>query len=278
MTTKRTDQKPTEQKPAVAPDPFALATGSAPSAPGPSAPPAAKGASAPPAAKRSSDAEVADFLAKLSTIAPQTHPGSGRLIFGLDATMSRQPTWDMALALQGDMFEAVRETGGLDVQLVYFRGFGECRATKWVSEPRVLRDLMTRITVQGGRTQIGRVLAHARSEAAAGRVNALVYVGDAVEEPVDTLCALAGELGLVGVPGFFFQEGRDVAVEAAFKEMARLSKGAWCPFDAGSAAQLRDLLRAVAVYASGGTAALERLAAPGPGGAGARRLIEQLRR
>ena len=39
--------------------------------------------------------------------------------------------------------------------------------------------------------------------------------------------------------------------------MARLSGGACCPFDAGSARQLRELLRAVAVYAAGGQRALE---------------------
>ena len=33
---------------------------------------------------------------------------------------------------------AVKEAGGLDVQLIYFRGFGECRASKWVRDPDAL--------------------------------------------------------------------------------------------------------------------------------------------
>ena len=37
--------------------------------------------------------------------------------------MSRQPSWDLALELQADMFKAVKAVGGLDVQLVYFRGY-----------------------------------------------------------------------------------------------------------------------------------------------------------
>ena len=68
-------------------------------------------------------------------------PLRGRLIFAIDATASRQPTWDLALGLQADMFRAVKEVGGLDVQLVYFRGFGETRASKWVSDPEALARL-----------------------------------------------------------------------------------------------------------------------------------------
>ena len=77
--------------------------------------------------------------------------------------MSRQPTWDMALALQADMFHAVKAVGGLDVQLVYFRGTGECRASKWVSDPDALAALMTQVHCAGGYTQIGKVLSHARA-------------------------------------------------------------------------------------------------------------------
>lgn len=228
----------------------------------------------PPAAARSSSDEIADFLSKVKSLGPRTAPGAGRLIFAMDATMSRQPTWDMALSLQSEMFAAVRDVGGLDVQLVYFRGFNECRASKWVSEPMALQRLMTKISCQGGRTQIGKVLSHARREAGKGKVDAVVYVGDAMEEEIDELCGRAGELGLLGVPMFLFQEGYDFAVERSYKELARLTKGAWCRFDAGSAAQLRELLTAVAVYASGGREALRRLA--GGTGKGARLLLEEL--
>ena len=71
-----------------------------------------------------------------------------------------------------------------------------------------------------------------------------------MEEDVDRLAKLAGELGLIGVPVFLFQEGREPKAERAFREIARLSRGAYCPFDAGSAKQLRELLTAVAVYAT----------------------------
>ena len=207
-------------------------------------------------APRSSGAEVADFIARVNTIAPVGSSGRGRLIFAMDATMSRQPTWDLALGLQADMFHAVKEVGGLDVQLVYFRGFGETRASKWVSDPDALARLMTGVSCQGGYTQIRKVLTHARRESEQNKVNAVVYVGDCMEEDIDELCQRSGSLGLLGTPMFLFQEGRDQKAEQTFKEIARLTRGAYCHFDAGSARQLRQLLAAVAVYATGGHKAL----------------------
>lgn len=225
---------------------------------------------------RSSDRDVADFIQRMKALAPRTGADRGRLVFAMDATMSRQPTWDMALGLQADMFRAVKDIGGIDVQLVYFRGAGECRASKWVSDPEALARLMTTVSCQGGYTQIRKVLSHARQEAERRRVNALVYVGDCMEEDIDGLCGRAGELALIGTPVFLFQEGFDAKAERAFREIARLTRGAYCRFDAGSARQLRDLLSAVAVYAAGGRSALERLSYQGAG-SGARLLLEQMK-
>jgi hypothetical protein len=229
-----------------------------------------------PAAGQSTGAEVADFLRNVKALAPQSGAGHGRLIFAMDATMSRQPTWDMALALQADMFKAVKMVGGLDVQLVYFRGAGECRASKWVSDPEALSRLMTAVECHGGYTQIRKILAHVRQESEKRKVHAVVYVGDCMEEEPDDLCGRAGELALLGVPMFLFQEGQDARAERTFREIARMTKGAWCRFDAGSAAQLRELLMAVAVYATGGHQALERL--EGPAHRGGRRLLAQMKR
>lgn len=225
-----------------------------------------------PPARTTSEAEVADFVRRMKDLAPRAAAGRGRLVFAMDATMSRQPTWDMALALQAEMFKAVKAIGGLDVQLMYFRGNSECRASRWVSDPDALAHLMTRVTCAGGFTQIRKVLSHTREEAAKKPVNALVYVGDCMEEDVDDLCGRAGELALLGVPVFLFQEGSDARAEKAFREIARLTKGAYCRFDAGSAAQLKDLLSAVAVYAAGGRKALAAL-----GGRVPRLLLEQLK-
>jgi hypothetical protein len=237
--------------------------------------PAAAAGTQVPAA--SSSADVAAFVEKMKSLASAASTGRGRLIFAMDATMSRQPTWDMALGLQAEMFHAVKAIGGLDVQLVYFRGAGECRASRWVTDPDQLARLMTSVSCQGGFTQIEKVLSHTRIETAKRRVNALVYVGDCMEEEIDLLSGRAGELALLGVPVFLFQEGDNRQASIAFADLARLTKGAFCKFDAGSAAQLKSLLKAVAVYAAGGRRALERLSNEARDGGGARKLLGQMR-
>ena len=210
---------------------------------------------------RSTSAEISAFLTEARRTPAPYSGARGRLIFALDATMSRQPTWDLALGLQSRMFEAAAAIGGLEVQLVYFRGQGECRASRFVSQGAGLAELMTGLTVRGGLTQLRKVLVHARDEAKIARVGALVFVGDAMEEDVEGVLAVAGELALGGVKAFMFQEGEDKRARTAFQEVARLTGGAYGAFDAGAAARLATLLRAAAAYAAGGRAALEALAA-----------------
>lgn len=222
----------------------------------------------------SSGRDIDAFLGEARQVGAITAVGGGaRLVFALDATMSRQPTWDVATAVQGSMFEAAAGIGGLAVQLCYFRGSGECRSSRWVADPRALADLMATIRCESGPTQIGRVLRHVSEEAGRSPVKALIYVGDAVEEGMDGLCSAAGELGLLGVKCFMFHEGGNPAVRSAFAELARLSGGAALAFDSRAPASLAALLRAVAAYAAGGAAALRRLAASD---GGARRLVDAL--
>ena len=206
--------------------------------------------------KRETETSVDAFLDQVNQL-PQTHSeGTGRLIFAMDATASRAPTWDIACDLQGQMFSNTKGLGGLQIQLVYFRGFRECRASKWVSDSSQLHRLMSSVSCLAGRTQIARVLKHALSEVRGGsEVNALVYVGDCMEEPLDELGDLAGRLKLSGVPVFVFQEGNDPVAHQAFSQVAALSGGAHSSLDRSSAHQLGLLLNAVAVYAAGGRAA-----------------------
>lgn len=220
--------------------------------------------------------DVEQFLDKVRAMPPVAADGQrGRLILAMDATMSRQPSWDTALAIQGDMFKETGRIGGLEVQLVYFRGFDECRASKWTSNTQSLSRLMSGIRCMGGNTQIIRVLKHLRQEAASGKVNACIYIGDAMEENIDQLSHVAGEIGLLGIPVFMFQEGRDAVAETGFREIAKLTHGAYFRFGANSAKVLRELLAAVAVYAAGGRAALADLSAR-RGGASTL-LLEQLK-
>jgi hypothetical protein len=217
-------------------------------------------------------ADIAAFLAEAQNRKASTTGRPGRLLFALDATMSRQPTWDLACQLQSEMFDAAARVGSLSVQLIYFRGHREARASRWVSDAAALKSLMTGIACHGGLTQIGRVLDHAEKNARRTPLAALVYVGDAMEENIDRLCQTAGALGLRGTRAFMFQEGHNPEATRAFGEIARLTGGVHLPFNASAAGELRELLAAIGTFAAGGRAALEA-----SGTAGARRLLSDLR-
>jgi len=207
--------------------------------------------------EKSDKAEVDAFLAKLKATPVPTGQGRGRLIFAMDATASREPTWAQACRIQNEMFTATAALGGLDVQLVFYRGFNECKASGWLSDADALVSRMMAVRCAAGETQLGKVLSHAAREAAKHKVGALVFVGDCMEEEIDSVCARAGELGVLGVPAFMFHEGNDAVAAKAFQQIAKLTGGAYCRFDASSADQLKRLLGAVASYVAGGPAALE---------------------
>jgi hypothetical protein len=181
----------------------------------------------------------------------------GRLIFALDATASRRPLWDVAAGLQAEMFREAAKVGGLELQLVYYGGYGECRASAWTSDPGRILGMMQRVSCESGNTQIGKVLSHTEKEAMREPVSALVFIGDAVEESPNVLVSQARELGRMKVPAFMFQEGDDSLARRVFEDVARSTGGAYGRFEAGAGKRLGELIKAAAIYAAGGTAALE---------------------
>jgi len=200
--------------------------------------------------------EIDTFLIEIGKLAADASTKRGRLVFALDATASRQPTWDTACMLQAEMFQEAATSSSLDIQLVYYRSLSECRASRWISNPTQLAKTMSQIMCQAGHTQIGKVLTHTQKETKLLQVSALAFVGDAMEENPDTLAQQASELGRLKVPAFMFQEGHNRTVEHVFRNIAELTHGAYCRFDPGAARQLAELLRAVAVFAAGGMPAL----------------------
>ncbi len=221
--------------------------------------------------RRSSRTEIDSFLNKSQTIAT-VRKQQPRLLFAVDATASRQPTWDRASHLQQEMFLAAQQGTTLSVQLCYYRGFADFHAGPWTTDSEALARQMGQVSCEGGHTQIERLLRHALAEHGKNRLRAVVFIGDALEENPDTLCQLAGQCGLLQLPLFIFQEGQMGDARSCFSSMARLSKGAWASFDNHSASALASLLGAVASYASGGMQALERQATEG-----AKLLLQQLK-
>ena len=210
-----------------------------------------------PLSKVSGAGEISAFLNKAKALAPQQQGGNGRLLFALDATASREPVWDRATQIQSQMFLEAAKIGSLNIKLAFYRGFMDCQGLPWTADTAAMLKQMGRIRCEAGTTQIARLLKLAINEHKAARLNAMVFVGDCMEEDPDQLTRLAGQLGINGVPVFVFQDGHDPIAEKTFREIARLTRGVWCRFDASSPDQLRDLLCGVAVYAAGGQKALK---------------------
>jgi hypothetical protein len=220
--------------------------------------------------------------ARVAALLERARASRGRLVFAIDATASREATWDLATSLQADMFAAATN---LEVQLLSYGG-DKLSHTPWTDDTYELANQMRRTRCVAGATQIGRVLEHIRAEHQREKVAAAVFVGDAVEEPRGALYAAAAALA---VPLFMFQEGDNIAVtvnhrglifpedmttsvETVFRELARVSNGAYGKFNAGAAGQLRELLCAVAAFVTGGRNALADLRTDS-----ARKLLEQMK-
>jgi hypothetical protein len=221
---------------------------------------------------------------RVTSLLEQMRSARAKLVFSVDATASRQPMWDMACQLQSEMFDAAAAIGGLEIQLVFYRGTS-CSHTAWTTDAEVLAAQMRRIRCEAGTTQIARVLRHIRAEHTREKVAAAIFVGDAVEEPPGELYDAAAGLP----PLFIFHEGSNPVVyfdrhgqivaahplqkvQDVFREIARLTNGAYSKFDAGAAKQLGELLRAVAAFAVGGLGALADLRTDS-----ARKLLAQLK-
>jgi hypothetical protein len=191
---------------------------------------------------------VAEFLARVEA------PTHTRIIVGIDATASREATWDAATGYTVKMLRAATTDNPLEIQIVFYRGEKECVASRWITDANVLAAVVTKVSCEAGPTQIARVLEHARKEHVRQKIAALVFIGDACEESVDEIIGAAHKLKM---PAFVFHEGEsDRATTRTFKTIANATRGAWAPFDAGAVARLAELLRSVAAYATGGAMAL----------------------
>lgn len=224
---------------------------------------------------RSGSKSVAEFLSKSNQLAASAPTdNSGRLLFAMDATASREHAWDMACQIQADMFMSTQAIGALEISLCYYRGYNEFQAFDWTQNAAKLRDQMLQVHCLAGQTQIKRTLEHALRTCSRQKIKAVVFVGDCFEESVDDVAAVAGKLGMLGVPVFVFHEGHDPVARSAFKHIAQVSNGAYCPFDQNSVAQLKDLLCAVAAFAVGGISALQHQSQQGNTLAGS--IVKQL--
>jgi len=206
---------------------------------------------------RSTGSDVATFISKARAI-KRIADAQTRIIFSLDATASRAPTWQQAQSLHKALFEAASETSELSLQLCYFRGIATFHASPWLATASGLRGALSQIYCEGGITQIQRLLEHClHQHSDSTSIKAIIFVGDAVEEDAGLLNDLAVKCRLAKRPLYIFQEGSDPVAGSAFASMAALSGGVHFGLGNDSADQLRRLLQSVVRLATGGRKALE---------------------
>ena len=194
---------------------------------------------------------AARFLqtANNSGVSKVTYDNSGnRYIVAFDATGSRSDTWAQAQQIQGELFALMKSVEiELQIRLSHFGG-NAFSALNWSKNAEDLRREMKAVDCESGRTQIGQVLNDAIKQAAQGKIAALFYTGDAMEENHADLCDQAKKLAQCGIPVFMFQEGDDAQTKNTYQEIARITHGAYAPFKAGAFNVLRDLFNvAIAV-------------------------------
>jgi len=182
----------------------------------------------------------------------------GRIILAIDATGTRQAIWDQIGKLQATMFVSGEQKTGLSVQLVYYRGSDECRASKWVSNAQSLYHLMGNIRCEGNIMQLSKVLSHSGKEHSKKRVSALVFIGDTVTEDVETLKEQATKLAKQGFRAIMVQDGIDSHTEKTFRAIAEVTNGAFLRFDQRFPKPLEEALSAAAMFATGGIQGLVR--------------------
>jgi hypothetical protein len=181
---------------------------------------------------------------------PDNAPTRPRLVFGFDATASREPAWATARKVTDALVQAL--PGELDVALAVHGGSMLHTFTEFTSDPNKLRDRAAGIACIAGTTRLLPILSRALSNAG---VRVVVYIGDVFEESPVRGRKLADAMGLKGIKLIVLHDTvdwnarRDAEV---FLDMARRTGGCVLPFDANAPARLRDLLAAVAVYAVGG--------------------------
>ncbi len=222
--------------------------------------------------------DLSTFLAKASTAVAASQP-RGRLLFTLDATGSRQAMWSMTKPLTQNMLAEAAKIGTLDVSIGFFRGFQEANFAPWTDSAAELSGLMDQVHCASGSTQIGKLLDHAIAEHGDKPISAMVFIGDTVEEDPDRLYAKCRHFASASprLPLFIFHEVDEHAWDReestrTMKRMCEITGGAYAPFTEGSAAALRDLLNAIAAFATGGLKALA-----GSNTEAARLLLTQIR-
>ncbi len=210
---------------------------------------------------RSSKASVstpANDTVVQQALSPQ---GRLRLLFRIDATASRRPSWDLARTITAVMFDSLPDQ--LDVALTWHASSMLQEITPFASDATRFAEAVRAMHTQAGATRLNAILQEAIG--ISPHIRALVYAGDCYEEEVEIAYAQARKLKLLGVKCFFFhdtlsdpnspyvRQAREV-----FEKIVAITGGMVLSFAPDTPEQMKDPLEAIATYAAGGLKLLEQ--------------------
>ncbi len=183
-----------------------------------------------------------------------------KLLFSMDATASRQGSWDVAQQITSSMFDVI--PGGLKIALAHHSGGELGHVTAFRDDPAFFKSEIAKVRCRAGETALCEILEEATK---ISRLSTLIYIGDCFEESLERAKALSEELKEKKVPCFMFIEGRDPMAQSAFNLIAEITGGAVFPFELEAVIHIKEKLDAIAAYAAGGIKMLTAKRAELPG-------------
>lgn len=191
--------------------------------------------------------------------APPTKKPDTNIGFIIDATASRQDTWDTAQKTQAAMLSELANgfADRVTIELVTFGGDVLNAPTQAVSHIDAAKRL-AEVECKAGSTQFIDAL-QPFVERKDNRTKSIIIVGDFFEENIETVYDVARKLAQKKIKIFTFQEGHydNDDTETFFRELARITGGAYAKF--GSPVQLSKLCADVIDLTLGGCNALRAL-------------------
>jgi hypothetical protein len=192
-------------------------------------------------------------------------PDRGCLGMVIDATASRDASWNAAKKIQRQLFARVSGDNRMVLRLVVMRG-GGFKDYGWHTDGEKLGSLIDRMQTDSGNTRIVDSLRAFIREPGGHKPAALILVGDCCEEKNADVLNAARELSQNGIRVYAFHEtvggttdrrANNSNAENLFRQVAAITGGAFAKF--GNGMPLADLCNAVAAYCAGGEEALKAL-------------------
>lgn len=195
-------------------------------------------------------------LVKTKAALLQSAAPRARLVFALDATGSRQVTWETCAVPLTDALLTALPGHQLDVALAWYGG-GRVTFTGFTSHLGTLRDRAAGVRPKAGRTQFLEILT--RCVLQTEGVKVVCLVADTFEESPPLALKLADALKARGTRLLILHDSASQTFGGAeiFAQMAERTGGAVLPFDASALPRMKDLVGAIGVLAVGGTPMLE---------------------